>query len=110
MKLIIVILLLITQSVSGQNVWRDEWLRQDKAAHLVGGITMTCAGTELAKDWNFKNPELIGVAFSLTLGMSKEFLYDSRPSPYDLGVNIVGAIAGVYINRWFNKLEKRWYG
>lgn len=93
-----------------QNIWKTEWLKTDKAMHLSVSTCLTMLGTETAKDWKFKNPEIIGVAFSLTAGMTKEFIIDKQsPSAFDLGADIVGAVAGVYLNRWINnKIQKKW--
>lgn len=93
------------------NDWRNEWLRQDKVVHLIGSTAITCVSIELAKDCkiNKHEAELIGLGVALGVGMIKEFLYDSKPSPYDLGVNILGCFAGVYINRWLQKKTLKWY-
>ena len=110
MKTLTAILLLITISASSQTAWKTEWIKQDKALHVSVSTALAMLGTETAKDWNVKNPELIGVAFSLTAGMTKEFVMDKQaPSAFDLGADIVGAVAGVYVNRWINKqIQKKW--
>jgi uncharacterized protein YfiM (DUF2279 family) len=108
-KFIILFLLLISGIVlcNSQNVWKTEWLKNDKAMHLSVSTALTMLGTETAKDFHLKNPEVAGIVFSLTAGMAKEFLYDKQaPSVYDLGADIVGALAGVYLNRWINRLEE----
>lgn len=91
-----------------QNVWKTEWFKTDKAMHLSVSTALTMLGTETAKDFQFKNPEVAGIAFSLTAGMVKEFVMDKQaPSVYDLGADIVGTIAGVYLNRWVNNKIQR---
>jgi uncharacterized protein YfiM (DUF2279 family) len=110
MRIITIILLLfISISSFSHNTWKNEWLKQDKAIHLTFSAMLTALGTETAKDFKFKNPEIAGVTFSLICGLSKEFLYDSKPSAYDLTADIVGSIAGVYVNRLFNKWETKKY-
>lgn len=109
-KFIIILLFLLFGIVlcHSQNAWKTEWLKTDKAMHLSVSTALTMLGTETAKDWNAKNPEVIGIAFSLTAGMAKEFIMDKQaPSVYDLGADIVGAVAGVYLNRWVNRLEEK---
>lgn len=108
MKHLTVILLILLSFNLSANDWHNEWLKQDKAAHLIGSTAITCASIELAKDCKIDKheAELIGLGIALGIGMTKEFLYDSSPSPYDLGVNIIGCIAGVYLNRWLQKAFK----
>jgi uncharacterized protein YfiM (DUF2279 family) len=105
MKYLTVILLLFTLNISGQNIW----LQPDKYMHLTMSAALTALGTETAKDLKLKNPEIVGVTFALSLGLFKEFCYDSKPSAHDLTANIVGSIAGVYVNRLFNKWETKKY-
>ena len=110
MKTILLIFsLLLALNISAQNAWKTEWMKQDKALHLTTSVMLTALGTETAKDFKLKNPEIVGVTFSLTCGLAKEFLYDTKPSAYDLTADIVGAIAGVYINRLFNRWETKHY-
>ena len=101
---ILLIVFLMSGICSGQNVWKDQWLKEDKVLHLSCSMILTCIGTEFAKDLNMKNPEIAGVTFALTVGIAKEFLYDTSPSAYDLTADIVGAIAGVYLNRLVQKI------
>lgn len=105
MKQLLAILLILLSLTVSANDWNEQWLKQDKAAHLLGSTAITCASIEIAKDCkiNKHEAELIGLGVALSVGMAKEFIYDSRPSPYDLGVNIIGCIAGVYLNRWMQK-------
>lgn len=97
-------------SATAQDAWNQEWLKQDKAAHLTASAFISAASIELAKDFNVSKheAEIIGIATALGVGMSKEFLYDSRPSPYDMGANIIGCVAGIYLNRWLQKKTSRW--
>jgi uncharacterized protein YfiM (DUF2279 family) len=106
MKNVITILLILLSFNISANDWRDQWLKQDKVAHLIGSTAITCASIEIVKDCkiNKHEAELIGLGMALGVGMAKEFLYDSSPSAYDLGVNIFGCIAGVYLNRWLQKV------
>lgn len=108
MKQILVILSILLSFTVSANDWQTQWLKQDKAAHLLGSTAITCASIEIAKDCKLDKheAELIGLGVALGIGMTKEFLYDSSPSPYDLGVNIIGCIAGVYLNRWLQKAFK----
>jgi len=106
---IVILLILISFNSFSQNAWKTEWIKQDKALHLTTSVMLTALGTETAKDFKLKNPEIVGVTFSLTCGLAKEFLYDTKPSAYDLTADIVGSIAGVYINRLFNRWETRKY-
>lgn len=108
MRCITAILLILLSFSLSANDWQTQWLKQDKAAHLIGSTAITCASIELAKDCKIDKheAELIGLGIALGIGMTKEFLYDSSPSPYDLGVNIIGCIAGVYLNRWLQKAFK----
>ncbi len=105
MKQLITILLILLSFSLSANDWHNEWLKQDKAAHLLGSTAITCASIEIAKDCkiNRHEAEFIGLGVALGVGMAKEFIYDSSPSAYDLGVNIIGCIAGVYLNRWLQK-------
>lgn len=105
-----IIIFLVSLSISScaQNVWETEWLKQDKALHFSVSTTLAMLGTETAKDFHAKNPEVIGIAFCLGTGLVKELLLDDYPSGYDLTANIAGAVAGVYINRLVNKWETKW--
>jgi uncharacterized protein YfiM (DUF2279 family) len=107
MKYITIILLLISLSAAGQT-WKTEVFQPDKAMHLTMSAMLTALGTETAKDLHFKNPELVGVAFSLSAGMLKEFVLDKGNSDaFDLGTNILGSFLGVPLNRMFNKWEMK---
>jgi uncharacterized protein YfiM (DUF2279 family) len=101
-KVLTILLLLFALSGTAQNAWKDEWIKQDKALHFSCSASLSMMGMEIAKDLRLKDPELIGISFSLAVGIGKEFIYDSRPSPYDIAANITGAVAGIYINRWLN--------
>ena len=91
----------------GQNLWKDEILKQDKFLHFTISAGLTATGTEIAKDFKLKNPEVWGVAFSLALGGAKEFIYDTNPSPFDLQVDIVGALVGVPLNNCIQNWNKK---
>lgn len=97
-------------NVFAQDTWNQEWLKQDKAAHMTASAFISAASIEMAKDININShdAEILGTAVALGVGMSKEFLYDSRPSPYDMGVNIIGCVAGIYLNRWLQKKTSQW--
>ena len=95
-------------AISGQNTWKTEWIKQDKAMHISVSTALTMLGTNTANDFHMKNPEVVGIAFSLTAGLVKELILDEYPSGYDLTADIVGAVAGVYLNRWVNKWETKW--
>jgi uncharacterized protein YfiM (DUF2279 family) len=99
--LIIITLMAFALQSDSQNDWRNEWLKQGKALHISCSAILTVMGTEIGQDIGLSRheAEIAAIGFSLAVGISKEFLYDSRPSPHDLAANIVGAVAGVYINR-----------
>jgi uncharacterized protein YfiM (DUF2279 family) len=107
LKIIVTILLIFFSFSSSANDLRNEWLKQDKAAHLVASIAITSASIELARDFNIRKneAEVIGFGFTLGIGIAKEFLHDSRPSPHDITCNIIVAFAGVYINRWLQRVK-----
>jgi uncharacterized protein YfiM (DUF2279 family) len=102
-RLLLIFILLLSFSVSSQNTWKTEWLKQDKALHFTVSTCLVMLGTNTATDFHVKNPEVVGIAFCLGTGLVKELLLDDYPSGYDLTANIAGAIAGVYLNRWINK-------
>ena len=113
MKRLITILLLLTAvSATSQNAWRDQWLKQDKYVHLSVSSFLVPTNYVILKDlgMNDKNAEIVSIAVTLGLGMTKEYLIDAAPSPYDFGANIVGAVAGVYLNRWLQRVENKRYG
>lgn len=110
---LIILIFIFSSSVNNavaQDTWNQEWLKQDKAAHITASAFISAASIEMAKDINVNShdAEIIGTAVALGVGMSKEFLYDSRPSPYDMGVNIIGCVAGIYLNRWLQKKTSQW--
>lgn len=108
MKTILLIFsLLLAVNISAQNVWKTEWIKQDKALHLSVSTCLVMLGTNTATDFHVKNPEVVGIAFCLGTGLVKELLLDDYPSGYDITANIVGAIAGVYLNRAINKWETK---
>lgn len=96
---LLTIFLIFSLSTWSQNIWKTEWLKQDKAMHLSVSTCLVMLGTNTAQDFHAKNPEVIGIAFCLGTGLVKELLLDDYPSGYDLTANIAGAIAGVYLNR-----------
>jgi uncharacterized protein YfiM (DUF2279 family) len=99
--LIIITLMAFALQSDSQNEWRNEWLKQDKALHVSCSAILTMTGVEIGQDIGLSRheAEIAAIGLSLAVGVGKEFLYDSRPSPHDLAANIVGAVAGVYINR-----------
>lgn len=109
-KVTLILFVFLINSVTAQETWNQEWLKQDKAAHMTASAFISAASIELAKDFKISthDAEIVGIATALGVGMSKEFLYDSRPSPYDMGVNIVGCVAGIYLNRWLQKKTNQW--
>jgi uncharacterized protein YfiM (DUF2279 family) len=110
MKRTALLLVLLANIATAQDTWNQQWLKQDKAAHMTASAFVSAASIELARDIKIgaHEAEIIGVAVSLGVGMSKEFLYDSNPSPYDLCANAIGCVAGVYLNRWLQKKTSKW--
>ena len=110
MKRTALLLVLLANIATAQNTWNQQWLKQDKAAHMTASAFVSAASIELAKDIKIDshNAEILGVAVSLGVGMSKEFLYDTNPSPYDLCANAIGCVAGIYLNRWLQKKTSKW--
>lgn len=90
---------MLTPTLSGQNAWRDEWLKQDKVSHLVFSTWLTVGGISLAEQLHFKNPELVAVITVLAIGGVKEFILDKQPQPYDLGSNYIGVTIAIPVYR-----------
>jgi uncharacterized protein YfiM (DUF2279 family) len=99
--LLIILLLALTLTGDSQNDWRNEWLKEDKAAHILASTSLTMVSTVMLQEWgvNRNDADIIGIGISLSVGVCKEFLHDSRPSPHDLAANMVGAVGGIYLNR-----------
>jgi uncharacterized protein YfiM (DUF2279 family) len=109
-KVLLILFVFLINSTTAQDTWNQQWLKQDKAAHMTASAFISAASIEMAKDFKISSheAEIIGIATALGVGMSKEFLYDSNPSPYDMGVNIIGCVAGIYLNRWLQKKTTQW--
>lgn len=103
----ILTILLMSTTCFSQDIWKDEWLQQDKGLHIVFSAGLSMLGTEIAKDLKMKNPEFAGALFALACGMAKEYFYDKQPGAYDLGANIIGVSIGIPLNRVLQKWDRK---
>lgn len=85
---------------------QDEWLHPSKFDHFAVSMTFTPAPIRVLDDFKVKNPEIKGVLIMFSAGLAKEFLYDNQPSYKDLAFNAAGCVAGYYLNRLYNNIEK----
>jgi uncharacterized protein YfiM (DUF2279 family) len=108
-KLLSILFIFLFINAFSQNVWKDEWLKQDKILHVTYSVFITSLAINTAVDMKVKNPEVVGLTLGLMATASKEFLFDEKPSAYDLMANVVGCVAGVYVNRMFNRWETKMY-
>lgn len=106
---ILLIISLISTKCYSQSAWKTDWLKQDKAEHIICSMGITLVGTELAKELKMKNPELAGAGLSLAVGLAKEFLMDEAPSPYDITADLVGISIAIPLNRGLQKWDKKRY-
>lgn len=88
---------------------QDKWIGVDKALHFTYSALGTALITNTLNDYNVNHSEIKGVAIMFGIGCAKEFMYDSKPSYKDLTADILGCIAGTYVNRWFNKWETKMF-
>ena len=70
-------------------------------------MTFSQAPMEMLKDWNVKKPEIKGAIIMFSIGFSKEFFYDKRPSYKDLTADLLGCIAGIYLNKLYQHIQKK---
>ena len=107
-KLVTILLIMFSLSCWSQvPSCEGKFLGKDKIAHFTFSAAFTMLGTEIAKDYNAKNPELIGIISGFSIGLAKEFLYDEHQSSRDLLADFTGCVAGIYLNKIFNKWETK---
>ena len=106
---IILLILLSSQSWSQQPAWEGKFFAPDKALHFTASVAFTMLATETAKDYNVKNPELIGIISGFSLGLAKEFLYDKHQSSRDLLADFGGCVLAIPLNRFINKKIEKVY-
>jgi uncharacterized protein YfiM (DUF2279 family) len=102
--LVTLVITLLSFSVMGQ----DKWLGNDKLLHLNTSMTMTFTGGQIiygVTGWKYSN-ELAAVGV-LSMGIAKEYLLDEQPSGKDIAANMVGIIAGYYVNKVIDKKIKQ---
>ena len=68
-------------------------------------MTFTPAPIRVLEDLKVKNPEIRGLVM-FSVGVAKEYLYDSNPSTKDIAFNAAGCVAGYYLNKLYIKIEK----
>jgi hypothetical protein len=102
----ILLIFCIYANSNAQNAWKEQWLKPDKADHLIASVWLTVAATEGARMVKFKNPELMGAGIALLVGGLKEFLYDKQPSAYDLGANFVGVSIAIPVYKIIKLTDK----
>jgi uncharacterized protein YfiM (DUF2279 family) len=102
---LLILLLMLSMTAFCQRV--DKWIAEDKLLHFTVSMTFSQAPMEILKDLNVKNPEIKGAIIMFSVGCSKEFFYDKRPSYKDLTTNLLGCIAGVYLNKLYQNIQKK---
>ncbi len=101
-------LLLMPYSATSQTpFWgQDQWFHKSKFEHFVVSMTFTPAPIRVLEDFKVKNPEIKGALIMFSAGVAKEYLYDNNPSVKDMTFNLAGCVAGYYLNRLYNNIEK----
>jgi len=101
-----IVLTLLPFTGKAQYFMQDQWLHRSKADHFVVSMTFTPAPIRVLDDFKVKNPEIKGALIMFSAGVAKEFLYDNQPSYKDMAFNAAGCVAGFYLNRLYNHIEK----
>jgi len=86
---------------------QGSWIAYDKMIHFSYTMTFTTVPVTVLEKYHVKHYELKGAALVFGAGLAKEFLLDKNPSYKDITVNLAGCIAGVYLNRFFQKLGNK---
>jgi hypothetical protein len=109
MKHLISILLFVLPSGLMSQVISNHgsWIAYDKLIHFSYTMTFTTIPVTVLEKYHVKHYELKGAALVFGAGLAKEFLLDKNPSYKDITVNLAGCIAGVYLNRFFQKLGNK---
>ena len=109
-KVVTILLILFSLSCwSQQPAWEGKIFGKDKALHFTASMLITMTAIETAKDWNVRNPELIGVVVGFSVGLAKEFLYDEHQSSRDLLADFGGCVLAIPLNRFINKKIEKVY-
>ena len=90
----------------GQYFMQDQWFHKSKFEHFGVSMTFTPAPIRVLDDFKVRNPEIKGALIMFSAGVAKEFLYDNQPSYKDIAFNAAGCVAGFYLNRIYNNIEK----
>jgi len=91
-----------------QGFWgQDQWFHRSKFEHFAVSMTFTPAPIRVLEDFKVKNPEIKGALIMFSLGVAKEYLYDTNPSVKDITFNLAGCVAGYYLNKLYIDIEKK---
>lgn len=110
MKFIIIMLFISSNahwSASAQYFMQDQWFHRSKFEHFVVSMTFTPAPIRVLEDFKINNPEVKGGLIMFSVGVAKEFLYDTSPSVKDMTFNLAGCVAGYYLNKLYVDIEKK---
>jgi hypothetical protein len=82
----------------------DKWFTPDKLEHIgYCFVISTWSGAVIKGVTGFKYGNECGVLVALSIGAYKEYFMDDQPSYKDMTGNLVGALGGYFVNRYWDK-------